>query len=47
MKFMKFISELISKLVNQLFYTYFIFRGSLDCVQLINDEHMVSGADNG
>lgn len=33
-----------------LFYSYFIFiffRGSLDCVQLINDEHMVSGADNG
>ena len=22
-------------------------RGSLDCVHLINEEHMVSGADNG
>lgn len=23
------------------------FRGSIDCVQLINEEHMITGADDG
>ena len=30
-----------------LFYPCYLSRGSLDCVHLINEEHMVSGADNG
>lgn len=25
----------------------FFCRGSIDCIQLINEEHMVSGADDG
>lgn len=30
-----------------LFLFCFFCRGSIDCIQLINEEHMVSGADDG
>lgn len=34
-------------IANLQYFPYYYFRGSMDCVELINEDHMISGADDG